>query len=191
MAHKFNPKNKDVLKSKEREKHLPPDELLRKAGLRKQDVFIDIGCGVGHFSVPALEIVGSQGMVLAVDTSSEMIEDLSSAVDHQNAEQLTTVLSDEYDFLIQSDFGDILLMSSVLHEVDNPSRFLLEGKRVLKSKGRIIIVDWVKEEMEEGPPVHHRISLEESEKLLKSAGYNLLSREKLNDRYYMVIAEKP
>ena len=43
-------------------------------------------------------------------------------------------------------YFDVVLISLVLHEVDDTVRhkIMKEGKRVLKNKGKIIIIEWAK-----------------------------------------------
>ncbi len=57
MAHKFNVKDMQKLDSPERRKILPPEETLIKIGLNKNQIFIDIGCGIGYFSIPASKLL--------------------------------------------------------------------------------------------------------------------------------------
>jgi ubiquinone/menaquinone biosynthesis C-methylase UbiE len=42
-------------------------------GLDESDVVADIGCGVGYFSIPAVEIIKNSNKVYALDTSGEML----------------------------------------------------------------------------------------------------------------------
>jgi hypothetical protein len=53
MTHKFDFKKKKHLDSKQRQKLLPPYELLAKFGLNNGKVVADIGAGTGYFSFPA------------------------------------------------------------------------------------------------------------------------------------------
>jgi trans-aconitate methyltransferase len=52
VAQKFDPKNFKKLDSAERRNIMPPRETLVKLGLRIDDVFVDIGCGTGYFTIP-------------------------------------------------------------------------------------------------------------------------------------------
>ena len=63
MAHKLDPRECWKLDTPDRRRIMPPDETLVKLGLKENDIFIDIGCGIGYFTIPALDIVGSNGKV--------------------------------------------------------------------------------------------------------------------------------
>ena len=98
MAHKFNVKEMHKLDSFERRKILPPEEILIKAGLKIKDIFLDIGCGIGYFSIPASRIIGIEGKVFALDTSSEMLEELKRRIYKKNIKNIIPIFSEPYRF---------------------------------------------------------------------------------------------
>lgn len=189
MAYKFNPKNKEKLMNKERKKNLPPYEILRQVGLQPGQTFIDIGCGVGYFTLPAAEIVGPEGAVYALDTVREMTDYLKSELMKNRVQNVQVLNSTEYGFPIGDDLGDYLLMSMVLHEVEEKTEFLREAYRTLKNSGRIVLIEWQKKETEEGPPIKHRIAPEQAKSYLKQVGFRKLEVLDLNQFFYMVLGE--
>jgi ubiquinone/menaquinone biosynthesis C-methylase UbiE len=50
------------------------DKLLELANLQRGEQCIDIACGTGLVSFPALEKVGKNGFVLATDISDNMVK---------------------------------------------------------------------------------------------------------------------
>lgn len=191
MAHKFNPKNKGKLQSKERKENLPPGRILQAAGLQPGHHLIDIGCGVGFFSIPAAEMVTPGGKVYALDTSTEMTDFLTAELKASRIENVQVEKSNEYGFPLEDDTGDMLLMSMVLHEVEDKKMFLLEAYRILKNQGKIIIIEWEKKETEQGPPLKHRLGHQETKEYLVQAGFNnpeIVKLQEVSDDFYVVIA---
>lgn len=191
MAHKFDPKNKEKLQSKERRANLPPDKILQEAGLQPGHHLIDIGCGVGYFSIPAAEIVSPRGKIYALDTSREMTEFLASQLKTSAIENIQVVESQEYGFPLGDASGDMLLMSMVLHEVEDKSLFLQEAHRTLKPKGKIIIIEWVKKETEQGPPLKHRLDFQQTKNYLVQAGFinpEILEIQEVANTFYIITA---
>ena len=80
MAHKFDINNMHKLDNPRRREVLPPDEILRKLNINKGDIFADIGCGIGYFSLPAAKLVGETGVVYALDIYSDMLKLLEEKV---------------------------------------------------------------------------------------------------------------
>jgi D-arabinose 1-dehydrogenase-like Zn-dependent alcohol dehydrogenase len=46
-----------------------PYKALKAAGLEPGQKVLEVGCGPGHFTIPAAEIVGDKGSVLALDVN--------------------------------------------------------------------------------------------------------------------------
>ncbi|MCF7861979.1 class I SAM-dependent methyltransferase [Candidatus Woesearchaeota archaeon] len=187
MAHIFDG-DFSRLESDERRKVLPPYEILNMLDIRKGSTIIDFGCGIGYFSIPALDIVGSQGRVIAIDTSERMLEELKlRATSHKNLliiksddiptnEEIGTVMDHEIR-------GDLILLVNVLHEIDNPKEFLQRCIEVLNPGGRIAIIDWQKKETDIGSPIHHRIPKEDVISMIDS---EWIEHDIDNAYYYLV-----
>lgn len=190
MAHKINVKEMHKLDSPERRKMLPPEETLYKAGLIENDIFVDIGCGIGYFSIPASKIVSSNGKVYALDTAFEMLEELKKRIIENKIENIMPILTKDYDFQIDSDLGTFALMSNVLHEVDDKIFFLKETNRILKTEGKLCIIEWQKKETEKGPPVKDRLSDLEVKKLLDQTNFKLLDTYSIADNFNAYISKK-
>ena len=190
MAHKFDVKNMNRLDSPERRKMLPPRETLLNAGLAKNDIFIDIGCGIGYFSIPASIIIGPRGKVFALDTSSEMLEELNRKINLNKIVNIECILSDPYDFHLAQDAGTFALISNVLHEVDDKLIFLKETNRILTTKGKLCIIEWQKKQTEKGPPIKERLSEQDVKKLLDQTNFKLHDSYSIGNNFTMYVSKK-
>ncbi|OQC52696.1 MAG: hypothetical protein BWX56_00125 [Euryarchaeota archaeon ADurb.Bin023] len=190
MAHKFNVKEMHKLDSFERRKILPPEEILIKAGLKIKDIFLDIGCGIGYFSIPASRIIGIEGKVFALDTSSEMLEELKRRIYKKNIKNIIPIFSEPYRFPLESNAGTFALISNVLHEVEDKISFLEETNRVLIRCGTLCIVEWQKKETERGPPLEDRIDESEIKNLLEKTNYKLTNIHLIGDFFSLYISKK-
>ncbi len=190
MAHKFDVNNMNRLDSTERRKMLPPEETLINAGLAKNDIFIDIGCGIGYFSIPASKIVGPKGKVFALDTSNEMLEELNKRINENKITNIVKIHSAPYNFHLDQGTGTFALMSNVLHEVDDKLLFLKETNKILKTEGKLCIIEWQKKETEKGPPVKDRLSELEVKELLNQTNFKLLDIYPIGDNFTAYISKK-
>jgi ubiquinone/menaquinone biosynthesis C-methylase UbiE len=155
MPHHFKG-NFSRLESEERKKLLPAERILQEMNIQQGETIIDFGCGIGYFSIPALDFVGDDGTVIAVDVSQEMIQELVKRAGHRK--NLKIVHADSLIGLT----ADRILLSMVLHEVNNPKEFLQTCFTALKPYGRVIVIDWQKKETGlMGPPVEERLTKEE------------------------------
>ena len=190
MAHKFNVKEMHRLDSPERRKILPPEETLIKAGLRIKDIFIDIGCGIGYFSIPASIIIGNEGKVFSLDTSSEMLEELERRIYEKKIRNIKPILSESYKFPLESNIGTIALISNVLHEVEDKLSFLKETNRALLEEGTLCIIEWQKKETERGPPLEDRLSVSEIKDLLEKTNFKLINSFPIGENFSAHISKK-
>ena len=188
--HKFNPINKKKLDNPERRKMLPPEIVLQKLGLKEDDDMADIGCGVGYFTFPAAEIISSENEIYAIDISEEMLEEVEKESKEKEIKNISLVKSTEYDLKLEDGKVSFALMVNVLHETDDKVRMLKEIHRILRTDGRIAIVDFEKKQTESGPPLDHRISKDEALELLKEAGFEFQKEEQFADTFYAIVAVK-
>lgn len=155
MAHRFSG-DFSRLESEERKKMLPAKRILQEMKIQRGDTVIDFGCGIGYFSIPALEYVGGEGTVIAVDVSPRMLQELGKRAGQRKNLQIV-----QADSLVGLT-ADIILLSMVLHEVDNPGEFLQSCFSALNPCGRIIVIDWQKKQTgSSGPPMEERLAKEE------------------------------
>ncbi len=190
LAHKFDPKHKEKLDNKERREKFPPREILRRFELEKGSNMLDIGCGIGYFSIPASEIVGKEGNVYAVDTSEEMLEEVRKKIKENNIKNMVIINSDEYSARLRDNNIDFILISNVMHEIDDKDRFLKNYLNSLNIGGRLAIIEWKKVDTESGPPLKARLDDKDLENILKEHNIKLVNKLDLTDTHYGVLLEK-
>jgi ubiquinone/menaquinone biosynthesis C-methylase UbiE len=183
--HKFSPHHAERLENPERHKLLQPQKTLKKFGLKPGLTFIDIGAGTGFFSRAAAEIVGTKGTVYALDMSEEMLEILKRNGVRDN---MRILLSEEYRLPVMNDAGDITLLSSVLHENTDVRKLVAEAARVTKSSGKIVIIEWKKQDEETGPPKDERLGLDEL--LPQLSSYDVVEQGDLTNSHYFIVIRK-
>jgi ubiquinone/menaquinone biosynthesis C-methylase UbiE len=179
--HKFNIKNIEKLDNPQRRKSMPPEETLEKFKISDNGVFLDVGCGLGYFTIPAAKIM-KNGKAIGIDIMPEILE-----VARERAEGISNIefkRSEEYDFPIENKSIDYIFISNVIHEIDDKLGYFNEIKRVLKNSGYLCIIDWEKREMDMGPPVTERISRDEMKDFCSSAGFSFVEEIDINLNHY-------
>ncbi len=158
MAHKFDPAHMARLETEDRRRSLDPEAILARLGLKAGDTFLDLGCGPGFFSLPAARIVGPNGRVHAVDVSPAMVERVQARAREGNLPQLSAVVSRESHVPLDDGVANLVLLANVLHEAEDPRRFLQEARRLTAPGGYVAVVEWNLEQTESGPPLAHRLA---------------------------------
>ncbi|HAG49786.1 MAG: hypothetical protein A2X87_07330 [Deltaproteobacteria bacterium GWC2_42_51] len=187
MPHKFDPANIEVLLGSDRLKELNPTQFLIENGLKKGMRFADIGCGPGFFSIPAAEIVGERGIIYAVDTQDEMLKELLKRRPPKNVK---TIKSNENHIPLDSGSADFVLLAFVLHEAEDRPAFLSEVKRLLKTDGSLLLLEWEKITEDKGPPFEERIAKNDTKIVIEKAGFKIQEIANQNPSQYRIKAVK-
>ncbi|WP_026394156.1 class I SAM-dependent methyltransferase [Acetobacterium malicum] len=189
MAHKFNPNNKKKLDNEWRRENLPPVETLEKLGLKPDDVFADIGSGIGYFTIPAAKLIGNNS-AYALDTSPEMLAEVELRSKAAGLNNIKIVKTEELDLMIPDESVSFGLMVNVIHEIVDKNQFLEESSRIIKPGGKLAIIDWEKGETEMGPPVDHRISSNELTAMLKEIDFECQETMTFTENFYGLVFSK-
>jgi len=151
MAHPFHG-DPSRLDNPRRRRLLPAKKILQAMDIYQGATIVDFGAGIGYFSIPALDLVGPSGQVIAIDRSPEMLAELRRRAGPRP--NLTVV--EGTDLALWT--ADRILLIAVLHELDDPASFLKECFAHLNPKGRLEVIEWQKKRMLDGPPYTERIA---------------------------------
>lgn len=146
----------------------PPDKLIAKLGVSREDIVVDFGCGPGFVTIPLATVTGK---AIAVDISQRML-DRAQRYAQRKGVILELVQSDGTSLKLPDGSVDLILLNHVFHEVEDKRRTLSEFLRVLKRSGRVAIVERTRGGRvlrSLGPPV---IDGEELKTELESSGFN-------------------
>jgi ubiquinone/menaquinone biosynthesis C-methylase UbiE len=116
--------------------------LLDVANLKPGERVVDIACGTGLVTLPAADAVGTEGEVLAVDLSDDMVSMLQARLDQGPYEHVRVARMDAEALGIPNGSFDAALCSLGLMYVPNPEQAAREMHRVLAEGGRAVAVVW-------------------------------------------------
>jgi len=186
---KFDPKKLKKLNNPERLKDTPPELIWSKLKLSQPEILIDIGAGTGFFSVPFSELA-DQGKVYACDISDTMLDWMKEHVcpDHN---QVIPVKMEENQVDLPSDFADLVFMINLHHELSDPVLLLKESFRLLKKGGKVAVVDWLKKDMDQGPPSEIRCTSPEVKGQMESVGFSEVETYEEMVKHFLVVGSKP
>jgi ubiquinone/menaquinone biosynthesis C-methylase UbiE len=190
MPHIFSAQNHQKLDSPERKEILPPEKILGLTMLKPGHVMADVGAGTGYFSIPAAQIVGKDGKVLASDISEDMLNIIRSKLTAENRGIIQLIHSNGVDSGIPDNTVDYMLLCTVLHESQDPQKMLDNLFKSVKQGGRLVLVEWIKRESDKGPPLKERIATDDASEKLKDVGFRRIEEIPFNSEFYILVAEK-
>jgi 2-polyprenyl-3-methyl-5-hydroxy-6-metoxy-1,4-benzoquinol methylase len=115
--------------------------VLKEIGLRAGQTILDFGCGPGIFTIPAAEIAGENGTVLALDVRSQPLERVRERAMKDGLKNIRTILLESPDLStgLPDRSIDTILVFDMLHSVTDRQGLFLELHRVLKKNGLLSI----------------------------------------------------
>ncbi len=127
------------------------DNPLRRFFHKPQQIFtpylgegmtaIDIGCGLGYFSICMAKIVGEQGKIIAVDVQQKMLDILKKrAIRAEVFERISTVCCDQKNIGINEEV-DFALIFWMAHETPDEFHLLEQVRAILKKSGKLLLAE--------------------------------------------------
>ena len=182
-SHVFDPAHIGVLESENRKVWQNAEEVLRAVEIKSDHVAADLGCGSGYFTVP---LARKAKKVYGIDVQKEMLAFLEEKMRRLKIKNIELLLSKSNEIPLQNESVDLLLTVNTLHEFDDRDKTIREMRRIAKKSGKLLIVDFKKEEMDFGPSVNIRISKTGAVKLFEEKGFVLVKDQDLPYHYLLV-----
>lgn len=86
--------------------------------------------------------------------------------------------------------ADLVYMINLHHELEDPIMVIKETLRLLKDSGKLIIIDWKKEETPEGPPIPIRVTEETIENQMRACGFMNIRKHAVLPYHNFLVGEK-
>jgi len=102
---------------------------------------VDIGCGLGYFSLALARLVGPGGRVVAVDVQPQMVRRARRRAERHGMKDRIDFRTCAPERLGVKDPVDFALAFWVVHEVTNPERLLNEVRSFLQPQGCLLIAE--------------------------------------------------
>ncbi|GAA0680499.1 methyltransferase domain-containing protein [Kitasatospora atroaurantiaca] len=111
------------------------------AELRPGQRLLDVGCGPGTITADLAELVGSNGRVVAVDTSAEVLAQVAEYVAERGLSNVVFEIADVHRMSYADGEFDVVHAHQVLQHVTDPVAALREMRRVTAPGGVVAARD--------------------------------------------------
>jgi ubiquinone/menaquinone biosynthesis C-methylase UbiE len=115
--------------------------VLDRVGIRPGERVLELGPGPGIFTVKAAQRVGLEGRLIAVDIQPEMIAQVEKRVQDAGLTNVETRVSDAYHLPLDDTSVDRAFLVTVLPEIPDQARALVELRRVIKPGGLLSVTE--------------------------------------------------
>jgi ubiquinone/menaquinone biosynthesis C-methylase UbiE len=170
------------------------EDAILQGGIREGDTVIDVGTGAGHALVLLSRIVGESGKVYAFDVQKNLLLSAKAIIDKEHLENIETLWGDVErvgGIKLPDRSLNYAVIVNTFFQFEDKAAALKEIRRVLKSGGRILLVDWADSYGNIGPGKEHVVNEHEAEQLLMAAGFTKEKMFQAGPHHYGIVVKNP
>lgn len=174
---------------------IDPKALLIKAGVTAGMTVADFGVGRNLvFTLTAADMVTSTGVVYALDVVKDILRLVNEKVEADGKTSVITVWTDLEMYgaakrVIDSSV-DIGLLINTIFQSAKKEDMLKECLRMLKTGGKLLVVEWKPVKTIIGPPVEHRVLPDEMKKLAQRHNVQVLEEFDAGEYHWAMLLQK-
>jgi ubiquinone/menaquinone biosynthesis C-methylase UbiE len=115
------------------------NKLISLVDVKENIHFLDVGCGTGWAVGEAAKLVNNKGLFYGIDLSPKMIEMAKGKF--SGMDTFHFIQANAESIPLNDNFFDVIICANSFHHYLNPDKALKEMYRLLKSGGKIYILD--------------------------------------------------
>jgi SAM-dependent methyltransferase len=178
------------LERPEREQEENPDGALDALNLKAGMTVADVGAGTGYMSLKLAKRVGPTGKVYAEDVQPEMLQKVRENAARAKAANVATVQGSFTDPMLPRAQMDLILLVDVYHEFSEPQKMLRGIRDALKPDGRLVLLEYRKEDPKIPIREEHKMTVVEVKTELEAEGFKMSQVIETLPRQHILILTK-
>ena len=176
----------------ERDEEEAPDVALNVLKIPKGASVADIGAGSGFMTVRLAARVGPTGRVFANDVQPQMLNILARRLSDSKITNVTLIEGTIDDPKLPQASVDLEIMVDVYHELSQPQAMLRHLREALKPGGRLVLLEYRKEDPTVPIKPEHKMSVAEAKMEVEAEGFTLAKvDEALPRQHILIFVAKP
>jgi SAM-dependent methyltransferase len=135
-----------------RDAHQEARRVLSRLGVRPGQRVADIGAGLGYYTVRVARQLGPGATIYATDVNAAYLSRLRARLARERIAGVRLILGLPRDPRLPTNSVDVVILSHVYHEIENPYEFLYRLRPALAPGARVGIVDVDRPTQSHGTP---------------------------------------
>ena len=171
----------------ERDEEEAPDVALNVLKIPKGASVADIGAGSGFMTVRLAARVGPTSRVFANDVQPQMLNILARRLSNSQITNVTLIEGTIDDPRLPPASVDLEIMVDVYHELSQPQAMLRHLREALKPGGRLVLLEYRKEDPTVPIKPEHKMSVAEAKMEVEAEGFTLVKVDQALPRQHILI----
>lgn len=173
---------------------LNPQKIVDYSDVHHGMKVLDVGAGIGHYTLPLAYRVGKTGRVYALDVHKEALLRLGKDARTEGVEEVVKVIlgdieQEQGSHLKDTSLDRVFLMNTFF-QIEEKDRALVEIYRILRPGGKVIFAEWKDSFGGIGPHPDHVVTQEQAEKLFRHVGFSKESEFQAGSHHYGILFVK-
>lgn len=169
-----------------------PQKNLAELSIEHGMKVVDLGAGSGFYTIEAAKKVGPSGMVYAVDVQQDLLNKIKNGgavAGVRNIEVIWGNIEKLGGTKLREAIADRIIISNTLFQIapNDRDNVALEAKRLLRSGGKLLLVDWAPGSPATPPNAIPRML---AEGIFQKNGFQLEKSFDAGDHHYGIIFKK-
>lgn len=170
-----------------------PEKVMGELKIPAGSRVADFGSGSGYFTLLIAKAVGPTGTVTAVDVLPSMLEVVRTKARDEGLFNIHLVRAN-LDVIGGSNLEDesqnFVFLANILFQTKEKEGIIEETKRVLKTGGSVIVIDWVPSAAFGPKEVGWKISQEEARKIFEEKGFTFVRNLPVSSNHWGFVVKK-
>jgi len=121
-----------------------PIKNLKAFGLREDMIVADLGAGTGFYAVAAAQMLPN-GKVYAIEVQKDFLAKMRDKIKDAGLSNIEVIWGDVEKIggtKIKESIVDAVIASNILFQVEEHHKLIEESHRIMRSGGRLLLIDW-------------------------------------------------
>jgi ubiquinone/menaquinone biosynthesis C-methylase UbiE len=173
-----------------------PQKNISEMGFVPGQKVADFGSGAGHYTYALSKILGSDGLVIAVDVKKEVLTSLKNQAIREGINNIEVVWGDIEKLGgtgLKSSSVDGVILSNILFQLTDKTGAINEASRILIPGGKLGIVEWSELSFINGIKNEGEkmiVTIDSAVQLIESLGFKKEKTFEAGDHHYGLIFKK-
>ena len=151
-----------------------PEHNIEQLGLSENEIVADFGAGSGAYTLAAARALHGTGRVYAIEVQKGLLLRIENAAKEAGLSNVAVIWGDLEHIggtkLRDSSVGCVII-SNVLFQADEKEVIIRESQRILRTGGRLLVIDWTGSFGSLGPQATQVFSEHLARELIEGVGY--------------------
>ncbi|TGK20941.1 SAM-dependent methyltransferase [Leptospira fluminis] len=187
LEYYYDPEYQNFLLSSKRREITPPELVFKHFPMKDVMNVVDFGMGLGFWTEHLLKSIHKEGWVWGAECNQDLLDEILHRKNQEDIKRFTPFYMEKADRPLLPEWipvPEVVFASLVLSTFPDPGQAMDGLIRSMKKGGKLIVLDWVKNEFPLGPKINDKISLDKMRFLAEQYRLEVVKTVRIGENVY-------